>query len=100
MTTDNKTLAVDVLAVMDGACYVLLRKGSRSPELEEARSVVAELIEAGKAIQTASDEIEAAKDEYLPVLVPMDVQASLNRKLRSARERFSTALARVKGEAA
>jgi len=53
MTTDNKTMAVDVLAVMDGACEVLRRKGSRSPELENARAAVAELIEASSQVHHA-----------------------------------------------
>lgn len=102
MTTDKTpaTLAVDVLAVMDQAIDREKDAGQAYVAQEAARAAVAELIEAGMAVQAASDAVEAAREEFRPVHVPMDVQSALNRALRSEQERFAAALARVKGESA
>lgn len=84
MTTDNKTLAVDVLAVMDEVAEVLLdeRRGSTAIRLERARAAVAELIEALAEVKQWSD-VSGIDDEWPDVM-----------------ERVNAALARVKGEAA
>ena len=80
MTTDNKTLAVDVLAVMDAATDVFDQENWTLSKIamEEARAAVAELIdEIGGAIEAISDG---------------DAQSALRG--------LTNALARVKGESA
>ncbi|HHA2475407.1 hypothetical protein [Stenotrophomonas maltophilia] len=78
MTTDNKTLAVDVLAVMDHESdRIEERIGyGLADDLRDARAAVAELIEALDL---------AAYGEYLP---------------ESVEQQIRTSLARVKGESA
>lgn len=104
MTTDKTraTVAVDVLAAMDSATTIAFCYGysETAESMEAARAAVAELIEAGMALQAASDAVKAAREEFRPVHVPIDVQFTLNRALRSEQERFAAALARVKGESA
>ncbi|WP_462052471.1 hypothetical protein ACSYS7_001738 [Stenotrophomonas maltophilia] len=80
MTTDNKTLAVDVLAVMDELIDFEERHAEYEPrqnyEAREARAALAELIEALDL---------AAYGEYLP---------------ESVEQQIRTSLARVRGESA
>ncbi|HFF6210388.1 TPA: hypothetical protein ACGCHH_000300 [Stenotrophomonas maltophilia] len=78
MTTDNKTLAVDVLAVMDHESdRIEERIGyGLADDLRDARAAVAELIEALDL---------AAYGEYLP---------------ESVEQQIRTSLARVRGESA
>lgn len=80
MTTDNKTLAVDVLAVMDELIDFEERHAEYEPrqnhEAREARAALAELIE------------EAEKIEAFIHRVGMHCKP------------FSSAIARVKGESA
>ncbi|EKT4107930.1 hypothetical protein QEG46_003952 [Stenotrophomonas maltophilia] len=69
MTTDNKTLAVDVLAVMEHAACALEIDARREQagEMASARAAVAELIEALRACDrrlhdlgfTVSDDVTA-----------------------------------------
>ncbi|HFJ9697443.1 TPA: hypothetical protein ACGW13_000209 [Stenotrophomonas maltophilia] len=69
MTTDNKTLAVDVLAVMDSASLSLFEvcRNADARSLDKARATVAELIEALRACDrrlhdlgfTVSDDVTA-----------------------------------------
>lgn len=85
MTTDNKTLAVDVLAVMDReaklARHYRIENGAvklaeeASADACAARAAVAELIEACESLQQHPDDLEIQAD-------------------------FCRALARVKGGAA
>ncbi|MGR0016043.1 hypothetical protein [Stenotrophomonas maltophilia] len=78
MTTDNKTLAVDVLAVMDAATDVFDQENWTPSKIamEESRAAVAELIEAvGLLTDSANPEIAGWSEAV-------------------------TALARVKGESA
>lgn len=92
MTTDNKTLAVDVLAVMANAIetYTRLNREARSEEdhlldiedAQAARAEVAELIEAIEATRATRGGIMA--------LAASDARVT----------RLWTALARVKGESA
>ncbi|WP_423156476.1 hypothetical protein [Stenotrophomonas maltophilia] len=78
MTTDNKTLAVDVLAILDDAEWVLRMDHYKAipDDLVQARAAVAELIEALDL---------AAYGEYLP---------------ESVEQQIRTSLARVRGESA
>lgn len=84
MTTDNKTLAVDVLAVMDGLSALwrdeskIVGRWDSADELDSIRAAVADLIEAV-------------------------VYATVNRRGSlpfSIRVRLDAAIARVKGESA
>lgn len=69
MTTDNRTLAVDVLAVMDSASLSLFEvcRNADARSLDKARATVAELIEALRACDrrlhdlgfTVSDDVTA-----------------------------------------
>ncbi|UXB37693.1 hypothetical protein [Stenotrophomonas maltophilia] len=77
MTTDNKTLAVDVLAVMDLAADRATLIPELSADLKQARAAVAELIEA---------------------ISQYRLSASTTNRERAAR--LDAALARVKGESA
>lgn len=72
MTTDNKTLAVDVLAVMR---QIADGEGDAQVLAMRARAAVAALIEACESLQQHPDDLEVQAD-------------------------FCRALARVKGEAA
>ena len=72
MTTDNKTLAVDVLAVLR---QIADGEGDAQVLAMRARAAVAELIEACESLQQHPDDLEIQAD-------------------------FCRALARVKGESA
>lgn len=88
MTTDNKTLAVDVLAVMDHESdRIEERIGyGLADDLRDARAAVAELIEADVAYDKA----------YAGAVADPANEAALD----EAEERRAAALARVKGESA
>lgn len=81
MTTDNKTLAVDVLAVIDGLSALwrdeskIVGRWDSADELDSIRAAVAELIEACESLKQHPDDLEIQAD-------------------------FCRALARVKGESA
>lgn len=96
MTTDNKTLVVDALAVVDELIDFEERHAEYEPrqnhEAREARAAVAELIEKGEAMlprnlclgnSNISDSVK------IPLVATMG-------ELRA----FASALARVKGESA
>ena len=85
MTTDNKTLAVDVLAVMESVWHQGLDE-TNVRDFEKARAAVAELIEADEAY----DKAYAAA-----VGNPADEAG-----LAEAEDRRAAALGRVKGESA
>lgn len=98
MTTDNKTLAVDVLAEMEqahatlkGLAYASELTGDhiQADAMKEARAAVAELI-------AADEEYNRAREAWLasPALHE-EFQAT-----RDAWRRRATSLARVKGESA
>ncbi|WP_423176285.1 MULTISPECIES: hypothetical protein [unclassified Stenotrophomonas maltophilia group] len=84
MTTDNKTLAVDVLAVIDGLSALwrdeskIVGRWDSADELDSIRAAVAELIEAAGAYHKARN-------------IQQRVDSSA---------RLAAALARVKGESA
>lgn len=76
MTTDNKTLAVDVLQWLGDGRFMYGPDTESRAKCEEARAAVAELIEALDL---------AAYGEYLP---------------ESVEQQIRTSLARVRGESA
>lgn len=91
---------VDVLAVIDEAIDTLRDDGNRAlpGDLEIARAVVAELIEADKEYDAAKDALAAAKREkgtwrHNPLSHTHPAVAAL----RSASARRTAALARVQG---
>lgn len=85
MTTDNKTLAVDVLGVMDAAqCALEIdARSEQAEEINEARAAVAELIDVASRFDSykSSDFVDTS------ILDNEDLW-----------NRLSAALARVKGE--
>lgn len=88
MTTDKKTLAVDVLAVMDAATDVFDQENWTPSKIamEEARAAVAELIE-------AVEKLFGADMEHC---MEMDGKEDQLEAVQFAK----SALARVKGESA
>lgn len=85
MSTDNKTLAVDVLAVMDSVSLSLFEacRNADARSLDKARAAVAELIDVYEELLNELREIsdEAGQEPY-------------------NNPRANAALARVKGESA
>lgn len=99
MTTDNKTLAVDVLAVMDReaklARHYRIENGAvkiaeeASADACAARAAFAELIEAVEAER---------KGDYFDSEV--EFWSDFSNRRRKQKERVAAALARAKGESA
>lgn len=89
MTTDNKTLAVDVLAVMEHAACALEIDARREQagEMASARAAVAELIEAAESIADHYDMDGYGATAWKSLALEMADKAR-------------TAIARVKGESA
>lgn len=85
MTTDNKTLAVDVLAVMNSASLSLFEtcRNADARSLDKARAAVAELIQ-----------IAMEFSDYVAV----DHTSLLDRE--DMWDRLGSAVSRVKGESA
>lgn len=107
MTTDNKTLAVDVLAVMlDDAQKAKRHRmtvdaeyaDDAEEESEAARAAVAELIEADTEFDEAAMEVSwyEAKTPYRS----RNYRTACYVRQREAIARRTAALARVKGESA
>lgn len=96
MSTDNKTLAFDVLSVMDSASLSLFEvcRNADARSLDKARATVAELIEAAHAMSAVLHEYGQYDDGcfyYCGLSSP-----ELERPLSV----IDSALARVKGESA
>ncbi len=93
MTTDNKTMAVDVLAVIMESADFMREDGytHRAIPLEEAHAAFAELVEAATVI-----------DERISYYSTVSNGVSKAIETWNAEEmrRFRDALARVKGESA
>lgn len=113
MTTDNKTLAVDVLAVMDReaklARHYRIENGAvkvaeeASADACAAREAVAELMEAGAAyaeIVASSDNWTGDEHMYFAQMAGAELDSSRWVVIQMAQSRFESALARVKGESA
>lgn len=94
MTTDNKTLAVDVLTAMSVAERVLSYEGYEQVifELASSRAAVAELIAAGDSLTAAF--------RALGLDSSLINRSRLARDCEEAKVAFDAALARVKGESA
>ncbi|ENE1253995.1 hypothetical protein ABM187_004236 [Stenotrophomonas maltophilia] len=94
MTTDNKTLAVDVLAVMDHESdRIEERIGyGLADDLRDARAACAELIASGVRV--------AAAFRALGLDDSLINRSRLARECEEALVAFDTALVRVKGESA
>lgn len=91
MTTDNKTLAVDVLAVMEDSARTLWIKGDWP--------VDGQAEELGRAIKAVSELIESST-EYVAELEDFLAERDSGLIHGEKSERFRYALARVKGEIA
>ncbi|HDS1581999.1 TPA: hypothetical protein QEL15_004115 [Stenotrophomonas maltophilia] len=102
MSTDNKTLAVDVLAVMDELIDFEERHAEYEPrqnqEAREARAALAELIDADQEFDSAGESLEFIQNSTSPRSYTM-LNAAIER-YEYSRIRRSDALARVKGESA
>lgn len=102
MTTDNKTLAVDVLAVIDGLSALwrdeskIVGRWDSADELDSIRSAVAELIEA----DIAYDEAMKKRHSRAYLDCAQIKQRRIQQRLTDACHRRNKAVARVKGESA
>ncbi len=108
MTTDNKTLAVDVLAVMDREakvarhyrieCGALKVAEEASADSSEASAAIAELIEASDRALIALAQAEEALERLTGIGQSIN-QLAANGDAEEYAD-LSAALARVKGESA
>ncbi len=99
MTTDNKTLAVDVLNEMERASERLFDAGlHRDLSLDVARDAVAELIEASDRALIALAQAEEALERLTGIGQSIN-QLAANGEAEEYAD-LSAALARVKGESA
>lgn len=99
MSTNNKTLAVDVLAVIDGLSAIwrdesqIVGRWDSADELYSIRTAVAELIEAVDKHLFAIRQMDEAMNDGI------NVQGAVSAAI-GTEEMLRVALARVKGESA
>ncbi|WP_426355628.1 hypothetical protein ACN9MD_09545 [Stenotrophomonas maltophilia] len=101
MTTDNKTLAVDVLEVLDRLVAASCDSKSNyftEEEIQACRAAVAELIEADEELIAA--EMRVAGYEAMTRYSSRNYRTACYVREREAIARRRAALARVKGESA